>query len=466
MPRAAQQLLVGLSRRAQDRTSPAVVPLVPESAERTTFSRLRLAWQLPVVRSMRTSVDVGLSGEGEWGENRSLLQLPPELGGDVRGDYQKSRASGGVFGALREERGTVLYDVALRVDAASGDAVQLHPHAGVVWRPGDGSTRLHVSAGRASKLPSFFALASPPALGGNPALKPERTVGGEAGVDHAIARGRVEVGAAYFLHEYRDLVDFDFDLFLHVNRAKVRTQGVELALAWRPHRSVDLSAQATYVDAKDISGAPLLFEPHWLGSGRLTWRPDERLTAAARPARRLALPRPAADGARPRHGGGPRPPRLRGLVAGGGRPHAPCARRQPDRPLVRDPDRLPRPRPLDLGRPRLGAAIGGDARGIRTRGHEPVLPDLDDLRVRARTGEEDQLTAEGGSSVADPRSPFRPGSVGGLVAAQIRACRTTARIAHFTARLTAGESASPMPKRSPVMLTTAACGARPYRLSA
>ena len=273
-----QQLLVGLSRRAQDRTSPAVFPLVPESAERTTFSRLRLAWQLPVVRSMRTSVDVGLSGEGEWGENRSLLQLPPELGGDVRGDYQKSRASGGVFGALREERGTVLYDVALRVDAASGDAVQLHPHAGVVWRPGDGSTRLHVSAGRASKLPSFFALASPPALGGNPALKPERTVGGEAGVDHAIARGRVEVGAAYFLHEYRDLVDFDFDLFLHVNRAKVRTQGVELALAWRPHRSVDLSAQATYVDAKDISGAPLLFEPHWLGSGRLTWRPDERLT--------------------------------------------------------------------------------------------------------------------------------------------------------------------------------------------
>ena len=273
-----QLLVVGLSRRAQDRTSPAVVPLVPESAERTTFSRLRVAWLLPVVRSAGTSLDAGVSGEGEWGENRSLLQLPPELGGDVRGDYQKSRASGGVFGALREERGSVLYDVALRVDAASGDSVQLHPHAGVVWRPGDGSTRLHVSAGRASKLPSFFALASPPALGGNSALKPERTVGGEAGVDHAIARGRIQLGAAYFFHEYRDLVDFDFDLFLHVNRAKVRTQGVELALAWRPHRTVDLSAQATYVDAKDLSGAPLLFEPHWLGSGRLTWRPDERLT--------------------------------------------------------------------------------------------------------------------------------------------------------------------------------------------
>jgi vitamin B12 transporter len=273
-----QQVLVALSRRVQDRTSPAVVPLVPESVESTTFTRLRLAWQRPVARSARTLFDVGVSGEGEWGENRSLLKLPPELGGDVAGSYDESRASGGVFGTLRHERGRVLYEIALRVDAASGDSVQLHPHAGVVWRPGSGATRLHASAGRASKLPSFFALASPPALGGNPALKPERTVGGEAGVDHAIAGGRVELGAAYFLHEYSDLVDFDFDLFLHVNRAKVRTQGAELALAWRLHRTVDLRAQATYVDAKDLSGSPLLFEPHWIGSGRLTWRPDGRLT--------------------------------------------------------------------------------------------------------------------------------------------------------------------------------------------
>ncbi len=274
-----QQLLVGLSRRAQDRTSPAVVPLVPESAERTTFSRLRArvaaaGRAIDADLGRRRSSRARASGERTAASCSFLRSSAATCAATTR---SRARAAASSVRCARSA-GRVLYDVALRVDAASGDAVQLHPHAGVVWRPGDGSTRLHVSAGRASKLPSFFALASPPALGGNPALKPERTVGGEAGVDHAIARGRVEVGAAYFLHEYRDLVDFDFDLFLHVNRAKVRTQGVELALAWRPHRSVDLSAQATYVDAKDISGAPLLFEPHWLGSGRLTWRPDERLT--------------------------------------------------------------------------------------------------------------------------------------------------------------------------------------------
>lgn len=273
-----QQLTVGLARRVQDRASPAVFPLVPESEERTRYTRLRLAWQLPLVRAARTTVDAGVSGEGEWGENRSRLKLPPVLGGDVAGDYDAARQTGGVFGALRHERGSVLYEVALRADAATGDSLQLHPHAGVVFRPGGGRTRLHASAGRASKLPSFFALSSPPALGGNPDLKPERTVGGEAGLEQELFGGRLDLGATAFLHEYRDLVDFDFDLFSHVNRAEVRTRGVEMTLRWQPHPTLSLEGQATYVDAEDRSGEPLLYEPRWLGGGRATWRPTGRVS--------------------------------------------------------------------------------------------------------------------------------------------------------------------------------------------
>jgi outer membrane cobalamin receptor len=273
-----QQLTIGLARRVQDRASPAVFPLVPESVERTAFTRLRLAWQLPVVRAERTSFDVGVSGEGEWGENRSELKLPPFLGGDVAGDYDAARGTAGVLSALRHERGPLLYELALRADVASGDSVQLHPHAGVVFRPGAGRTRLHASAGRASKLPSFFALSSPPALGGNPDLKPERTVGGELGVEQALAGGRLVLGAVAFLHEYRDLVDFDFDLFTHVNRAQVRTRGAELVARWQPHPTLTLEGEATYVDAEDRSGDPLLYEPRWLGGGRLSWRPSERLS--------------------------------------------------------------------------------------------------------------------------------------------------------------------------------------------
>lgn len=272
------QVTVGLSRRVQDRVSPAVFPLVPESTESTRYTRLRLAWQIPVVRGTRTSVDAGLSGEGEWGGSRSLLKLPPDLGGDVAGDYDVDRKTGGVFGAVRHDRGTVLLEAALRADAAEGDRLQLHPHAGVVFRPGAGGTRLHASAGRASKMPSFFALSSPPALGGNPDLEPERTVGGEAGIEQQLAGRRLALGATAFLHEYRDLVDFDFDRFTHVNRAKVRTKGVEATLRWQPHSTLALEGEATYVDAEDLSGEPLLYEPRWLGGGRVTWRPVESVS--------------------------------------------------------------------------------------------------------------------------------------------------------------------------------------------
>jgi outer membrane cobalamin receptor len=246
--------------------------------ERTAFTRLRVAWQLPLALGVRTALDVGASGEGEWGDNRSVLKLPPALGGDVAGDYEETRASGGVFGALRQERGRFVYELALRADVASSDSLQLHPHAGVVWRTASGRTRLRASVGRASKLPSFFALASPPALGGNPDLKPERTVGGEAGVEQALLGARLELGAAAFLHEYRDLVDFDFDLFLHVNRARVRTRGVELTARWRPHPSLTVAGEATFVNADDPSGEPLLYEPRWVGGGRVTWKPGERLS--------------------------------------------------------------------------------------------------------------------------------------------------------------------------------------------
>jgi outer membrane cobalamin receptor len=273
------QVSVALARREQDRLSPAVPPVVPGSDETTAFTRLRVAWQVPVVRGARTTVDAGLSGEGEWGENASVLKLPPSLGGDVPGDYAESRATGGAYAGARHERGALVYEASVRLDVATGDVLQANPHAGVVWRPGSGSTRLRASVGRASKLPSFFALGSPPALGGNPALQPEHAWGGEAGVEHRFAPQHLDVGAGYFRQEYSNLVDFDFDLFLHVNRARVRTQGVELTARWQPHATVWLDAEATWLDVLDLdTGGTLLHTPEWTGGGRLTWQPIPALS--------------------------------------------------------------------------------------------------------------------------------------------------------------------------------------------
>jgi vitamin B12 transporter len=149
---------------------------------------------------------------------------------------------------------------------------------GLVWSPGSGTTRLRASAGRATKLASFFALSSPPALGGNPDLQPETTVGGEVGFEQEVPGARLVFGGAYFLNEYRDLVDFDFDRFLHVNRARVRTRGVELTAHWQAHETLRLDAEVTWLVAKDLSGDSLLYEPRWRGGGGLTWQPSPALS--------------------------------------------------------------------------------------------------------------------------------------------------------------------------------------------
>jgi vitamin B12 transporter len=272
------QLRVGFARRDLDRTSPAVPPMVPGSEEHTAFTRLRIGWQLPLVSAPRTSVDVGVAGEGEWGENASVLRSPAFPGGEAQGDYAQRRLNGGVYAGVRHERGALFYAAALRTDATTGSSLQANPHLGVVWHAGGGATRLRASFGRASKMPSFYALASPRALGGNPDLRPEHVWGGEVGAEHRLRVLALELGVTYFRQELSDLVDFDFDSFQLVNRALVRTQGVEMTASWRPHRSLSVEGQATYLNVHDRAGAELLHTPQWTGSGRLTWRPTTSLT--------------------------------------------------------------------------------------------------------------------------------------------------------------------------------------------
>lgn len=276
-----QRLSASLFRRDLDRTSPAVPPVVPESVEHTVYTRLRVGWQAPLLQTGRTEIDAGLSGDGEWADNTSVLKLPPSLGGEVPGSYREARWTGGAYAGILRQQGAFALQASLRVDAATTDPVQVNPHAGVVWSLGAGATRLHASFGRASKLPSFFALASPRALGGNPDLLPEWVLGGEAGLDHTYRGAHLEAGATLFLQDYHDLIDFDFEQFQNVNRAQVRTRGAELTLRWQPHPTLTVAAEATWVVARDLSGARLLQQPKWFGGAQVTWRPTPRLSLRA-----------------------------------------------------------------------------------------------------------------------------------------------------------------------------------------
>src|SRR3954453_12846224 len=150
---------------------------------------------------------------------------------------------------------------------------ELSPRLGLGSRLGSGDTRLRASLARAFKLPSFFALASPRALGGNPDLRPETSWGGDLGISHRFPEAGADLDVTLFLQRYKNLVDFDFETFSHVNRSRVRAHGAEMALAWRPRTTLNAAANLTWQEVEDAdTGQPLRHRPRWSGSVRAGWQ--------------------------------------------------------------------------------------------------------------------------------------------------------------------------------------------------
>ena len=127
--------------------------------------------------------------------------------------------------------------------------------------------------------PSLFALAFP--LTANPDLRPERSDAFEVGVHWSPKRwaGDAAFRLTAFRTDYRNLIDFDPDLFTTVNRSSVRSQGVTLAGGGDISDSLDWSGSLTLLDVG--SEVPLLGRPKAYGNAGIGWRVTEPLTLSA-----------------------------------------------------------------------------------------------------------------------------------------------------------------------------------------
>lgn len=282
------KLTAAVYRHRLDRVSPAVFPLVPSSTERTNFTNTRLGWAGSIYTSHRFQLAVGTEIGRQEGENRSTLLLPAFLGGEVPGDYQLVRTTPGAYAELLVDYGDLLIEVGSRLDfpenagaSSEGDSrkVEWSPRLGLRYRLGrQGSTRLRASAGRSFKLPSFFALASPPQLGGNPELRPETMIGGDLGVEHGSESAPLSGALTLFYNRYENLVDFDFETFSHVNRSRVAARGIESYLTWRPGPTFTARVNVTWQEVENLdSPVRLRHRPQWVGGLRLTWKPQPGL---------------------------------------------------------------------------------------------------------------------------------------------------------------------------------------------
>ena len=217
------------------------------------------------------AVTFGADYQGEDGKSNGYIEFAP--GFQVPSSFKLNRDIVGVFGELQFEPASGLTILgSVRNDNPDVGDAQTTTRVGAAYTFNSGTTRLHANWGQGFKLPSFFALGHP--LVGNPDLKPETSESYDFGVEQAFLDGRVQLGATYFNNDYEDLIDFDPEIFLQVNRDSVTTSGVEFEARYDPVAELGLRANVTYIDYQIPSGAdPLRQRPDWSGGIDATWRP-------------------------------------------------------------------------------------------------------------------------------------------------------------------------------------------------
>ncbi len=117
----------------------------------------------------------------------------------------------------------------------------------VIWKTG---TKIKCTIGSGFKIPSLFYLYDP--TYGNPGLKPEKSLGLDAGVEQYLFNELVLFGITYFQNNYKDLFGFDNN-FRTINVKKAKTNGIESYLTAKLSNDFEVKLNYTFTNAKDES---------------------------------------------------------------------------------------------------------------------------------------------------------------------------------------------------------------------
>lgn len=141
------------------------------------------------------------------------------------------------------------------------------------------STKLKFTYGNAYKAPSLFYLYDP--AYGNADLKPEKSSGWEAGLEHYLSSPSSHIGLTYFRTDYKELFGFDAS-FRAVNVNSAEAYGAELYYRGDLTSVLSIKANYTWMKTSDTSpgsddqNKPLLRRPeHKLGINA-TWQAHEK----------------------------------------------------------------------------------------------------------------------------------------------------------------------------------------------
>lgn len=242
--------------RKDDSQSPGIVPFdaVPANGAVSDFTRTSTSWVNTLGEQKVLWANVGLETKKERGQSDGYL----DIGFLFPTAFSLSRTIDSAFISVN---GVVIYKLLLqgsvRYDNPQGFASNQSTQVGLRYELND-NLNVFLNRGEGFKLPSFFALGHP--LVGNPELQPETSVTLETGIEWQSTQ--VSASLNYFNNEFRDLIDFDAELFTNVNRAKIKIKGLDGNVAWQsPNQQWQLKGQFNYNDIQSenpLNGRPKL----------------------------------------------------------------------------------------------------------------------------------------------------------------------------------------------------------------
>lgn len=235
--------------------SPAIAPGVfdgqPAFTNVTDFKRSEVLFVSRANFNQDLHAAFGFNLVNEDGSDNGAI----DFGGPVPAAYTLDRDIHSVFAEIGQHFGNGI-DAGIAVRADSSDAHDEVSGKIDVAKRFDGiEGKLWATAATGFKLPSFFALGNP--LYGNPNLAPEQVESIELGFEQQLA-DTVHYGVSVFRHEYQDLVDFDFELFTSINRARVDIDGIQAQASFAVSETLSVSFDATRLSIEPGDGSATL----------------------------------------------------------------------------------------------------------------------------------------------------------------------------------------------------------------
>jgi vitamin B12 transporter len=143
-------------------------------------------------------------------------------------------------------------------------------------------TKLEGSIGTGFKAPTLSEMFQNfPAFDfyGNPNLRPESSLGYDAGFEQSLFAAAVRFGATYFRNNIKNLINDNASFTTYVNIGKAETDGVEAFAAWQILPTLNLRADYTFTEANDeILNQELLRRPKHKATLNAEWQATDSLS--------------------------------------------------------------------------------------------------------------------------------------------------------------------------------------------